>query len=851
LIVGSVAESVLCRLGQSIRELAPDGASTLAAVHDIGKISPGFQIKTPVWDAIEVANRSVLEGNHAKIGQAWLDSLPDMRGADGRSLPWILAVGGHHGRYLARAKLGSRRCFEGEEKWPSHLRSELLAELETAFGTLPMREISKDCPLLHWQTGFITFADWIGSNLDWFPLGEVQTLQNRWTRDSAQQAADEALESLGWHRREAKRKLKFGDLFSSLPDGTPFSPRPLQQVVIDAFDAPGLYLVEAPMGMGKTEAALSAAYRRWTQGGERGLYFALPTQLTSNSIHERVADFLDRAIHDDGAIQTLIHGNAWLHPDQVRPLQPTVGKVSNEDAGAVDAHLWFASSRKALLAPFGTGTIDQALMATMAVKHSALRLFGLSGKVVIIDEVHSYDAYTSALVDSLVEHLLGVGCSVIVLSATLTNRRRRELIAAAGAGEPKKMPQNYPLVTRVRTGAETAEPIAVEGEKDASVDVCLSDGISEGPECWAEIAEAAEAGACVLVIRNTVRSAQETFRAIGGALRAGTGVKTGLIHSRFTHRDRHFNESRWMKRLGRDDSERPRKGAVLVATQVVEQSVDIDADFLFTDPAPVDLILQRLGRLHRHRRENRPSGFTEPACRILWPVIDWNASAREIREAIGPSAWVYPPFSLYQAERLLQKRESIVLPDDIRSVLEASEEVPSELPAGAAVAKEMLDQEVTKMLSSAARERWDRNVPLEDIEGLQTRWGDRPTGLLVVLERAPVKRSGRIDIATVDGRSHSIIPGEFSYTLAKSLHECAIRVPWYLIRELVPLQERWLADHVEDAVIAWGQADSLELELFRMDEAPYRLLYSCGEGLRYERIRFDRTSVDPGEDFWY
>jgi len=849
LIVGSVAEAILRRLAPSTARLASPGTAFAAAVHDIGKISPGFHSKCPFATLFDpLASRH--EGDHAKVGQAWLGTLPELQGKDGRASAWILAVGAHHGSYHPHL-VHLLRDFKAEKErfpWAGDLRQKLFDQLKERFGPVLTEEFDRDSARLHWLTGLVTFADWIGSNSEWFELSSAQPLQDTWTPELARTQAERSVCELGWHRHNVSSKLCFGDLFEPLPGGKLLTPRPLQEALIAATDAPGLYIVEAPMGMGKTEAALAAAYRRWNEGGERGLYFALPTQLTSNRIHHRITEFLDRVVADADSVQALVHGNAWLFPDRIRSVQPT-----HRDSGgdATDAHTWFASGRRALLAPFGTGTIDQALMAVMAAKHSALRLFALSGKAVVIDEVHSYDPYTSALVDQLVKHLLAVGCSVFILSATLTARRRRELIAAAGAYLPAEMPNDYPLITRVVSGASFAEPIPVVAETPQPVTVTLEQRTPDDDATWQEIAEAVEAGASVLVIRNTVKSAQETYRRLKSLIRADLGIETGLLHSRFTFLDRQRKEADWMEKLGRDGTGRPKRGAILVATQVVEQSVDIDADLLVTDLAPVDLVIQRLGRLHRHRREFRPAGFEQPRCLILIPEVDWNGEEKAIKASLGPSAWVYPSFALFQAERLLDERDRIVLPGEIRELLEASDTPPESMPAGAQKFGDALYEQDRMMALSAARQGWLDSATLTDIEGTKTRWGAQRSGLIVLLRETPSEREGRTTLVLADGSTHVVRPGQFFYPLAKSLHENAIRVPWYLVGSAVAGQPSWLRNHIEDAVAMVHGIDTREVECVGGSGPNYDFSYSAEEGLCYAKRDSISISLETDEDFWY
>jgi CRISPR-associated endonuclease/helicase Cas3 len=847
LIVGAVAEAVRALLPPACEKLAPPGAVTLTAAHDIGKITPGFLRKCPLSLFFQLPGSQNCEKNHALVSQAFLASLPEMQ--DERGLPhaWGLSAGGHHGSYptsKVHNNLGKRSGpVELDLAWPDLFRRELLSELIENFGPLPT-DHAVIGSRVHWLTGFVTFCDWIGSNTDWFPLHFEQPLRNHFTPESARAGAAAALELIGWHRRAVFPKLPFSRLFAA-PDAPLFTPRPLQETLIALADQPGLYIVEAPMGMGKTEAALAAAYRRWNEGEERGLYFALPTQLTSNRIHNRVSEFLGHVI-DGHSIQTLAHGNAWLSEDRVRSFFPA--HTSAGEADATEACQWFTSSRKPLLAPFGTGTIDQALMACIGAKHSALRLFALSGKVVVIDEVHSYDPYTSALVDQLIRWLLEVGCTVIILSATLTVKRRREMIEKAGATEPSPPPSDYPLITKVVGDTATHHPVADPAIHETVVHLKHLDAAD--PDFIGKIARAAESGACVLVIRNTVASAQQTFRSIKAALQDDT-IPVGLLHSRFPHFQRQRNEKRWMDLLGKNPSSRP-SGCVLVATQVVEQSVDIDADLLVTDLAPTDLLLQRLGRLYRHVRP-RPPGFETATCWILQPAVDWTAEPKAIREEIGASAYIYPPIALYLAQEVWRKRATVTLPTEIRELLESPASLMDSLPAGAAKLAEELETETGNMLSSALRQGPFKEPNLPDTEGAQTRWHMQPSALLVLLSESPRTQGYETLVTPLDGSPQTINAGRFNYDLAKLLHENAVRIPAYLVRSAFSQQPAWLTTHISDAVLAVCAKDSTALEIIGGENLSYQLSRHPEQGVSYEKITGRTTPFEDSDDLdsWF
>ena len=658
--VGTVAQCLLQILPDSVKRNLPEGAVTLVAAHDIGKITPGFQIKAPFWPFYGATSSAVLPNglctNHSLMSQAHLVEHCDQSDA----ADWLISTGGHHGRYPIgfKAKVPRKMRFEGGLETFIPLRQELLEKLVELFGPIPIEKTDKNRERIHLLTGFTIFADWIGSNSDWFPPDHPTDLQ------SLHQTAERCLDHLRWIVR-SKSGLSFGELFET-ENPESFTPRGIQSALIGAADRPGLYIVEAPMGMGKTEAALAATYRRWIEGEERGLYFALPTQLTSNRIHDRVHNFL-RAATDSESIETLIHGSSWLREGGSRRV---IRKNDSDDYNESEEALrWFSSTRKQLLAPFGTGTIDQALLAVLPAKFAALRYFALAGKVVVIDEVHSYDPYMSELVDRLVGYLIKAGSTVIILSATLTAARRKELVKAAGGMEAK--PNNaYPLITKVTNGESEAEHIEIT-EKPIEKEVRIENRFDadESDAYWQQIADTVESGGNVVVIRNTVALAQQTYLRLKALLSEQTPAdRVGLLHSRFPQNERNKRENKWTRLLGKGDLHRP-TGSLLISTQIVEQSVDIDADLLVTDLAPIDLILQRIGRLHRHKRSRAPI-CEKATCHILHPLRKWKGSSTEIKQALAPHHFVYPAISLWQSATFLTETSQIRLPGEIRQILE-------------------------------------------------------------------------------------------------------------------------------------------------------------------------------------
>lgn len=833
--VGAVSKFIEKHLAPSCRGLVPLGSATLCAAHDIGKISPGFLMKSPIWreqwqQALGLSSPDQYEPFHAKISHYFLAFNTE------RPLNWLVSIGGHHGTYTSNRPQPRLRNTKDH---PSLIegKGELLDELTRFFGPLPTEPIER-AARLHWFTGMMIFSDWVGSNIEWFPLHATSKL----TLETATNRAEAAIEAIGWHRRAVSQNSSFESLFG-------FTPNPLQKSLLQATDTRGLYIVEAPMGVGKTEAALALAYDRWTLGDERGLYFALPTQLTSNRIHERVSAFLNSVIIDSST-QALIHSNAKLRDDRITPLFATAPD-SETRRQADTANQWFSDSRKALIAPFGTGTIDQALMAVLPVKFAALRLFALAGKVIVIDEVHSYDPYTSAYVDRAVKWLLETGCTVVILSATLTAQRRAELVAATGATETDKT-DAYPLITKVPVGSTHAEHIPVLDAAPASKEISIEKMDLDASD-WIDTAvAAAENGACVLVIRNTVATAQSTYQDLKCCCRDGHGIEFGLIHSRFPQFQRNFNESKWTEQLGRSSKNRP-KGAILVGTQVLEQSIDIDADILMTDIAPTDLLLQRIGRLHRHPRV-RPPGYERAHCILLQRTVDWNDDPKNIKEQIGTSAFIYPPIALYQSTQTWNEIRTLTLPEQIRPLLKATQLIPEKLPSGA---QHFLD-EYLKVKETQKNAAWTNdvfNAPSKvDTEGAQTRWKIQPSAMVVLLRAEPIIRANSVALEFLNGKQHRLHLGRFDFKLARLLHLNAVRVPRYIVADqLQPgIQPDWLDQHLPQSLLAICERDNTTCRLADGTESPaYTLSYHQDRGLSHVRNKITPSIPDHDDESWF
>lgn len=745
----------------------------LAALHDLGKISPGFQRKCPAWikeNNLEKIARNncwdtAMEPYHGQVSHAAIQSFLIDKGIDRKTSKFVSAVlGAHHG-YLAqpndrgfRPKGAISETHSGID-WDAE-RAMNAQKIWDYFVAPSFSSCTDESPALWWIAGLTSVADWIGSDERFFS-------PERSVKDGdISSKAWGALDAIGFRQIEFIPNLSFHDLFhdSKNPE-IKWVPNEMQEKALAAINKPGVYVIEAPMGMGKTEAALWSAYQLLLAKKANGIYFALPTQMTSNRIHIRMNDFL-RRIAPDIPSSHLIHGNSWLMEMDfgIHPSVTDKNEKTCDDARA--ARAWFASTKRGLIARFGVGTIDQALLGVVAAKHFFVRHFALAGKVVILDEIHSYDLYTGTLIDKLITTLEELGCTVIILSATLTEKRRRKMLSCSDE-DIKESDISYPLITG-RTEDTPIRHVSVTPPQDKSIKVDFVDA-SKAVE---EAIQCAQNGGAVLWICNTVDNAQQCYRSFKEA--TNDQFPLGLLHSRFPFWRREQLENEWMERLGKEG--KTRCGSILVSTQIVEQSVDLDADLLITELAPTDMILQRLGRLWRHERNNRPVNL--PKLYILEEeksLDDFrNMEAKSIEKSLGGKAKVYAPYVLLRSLEIWKDNSHILIPSQIRALIEATYvERENEPLSWQQLSDNWFGTDSAKKMCAARNSNlWQ--VALEDEEGVQTRINEMST-VSVVLCKSLDKRNALF----IDETSHGL-GDEFSLALAQSIHKNLVKVPKYL-----------------------------------------------------------------------
>jgi CRISPR-associated endonuclease/helicase Cas3 len=686
----------------------------IAGLHDLGKASPPFALRETAQDIRRLYDETAFALPHsppaakdAPHGYVTATELPVILEQD-FGFPCLLAerigvmIGGHHGvfpRSSETNKLRENAKYIGKPAWANARRALAIEFAKLLDIPRPLNlpdNATLDNGAMMTLAGLVSVADWIGSNASYFEcLVKDSTVPQPFDATNyqahAKTQARKALAELGWLGwPDIATPREFGQLFPLLKD----SLRPLQTAAVEIAESlttPGLVVVEAPMGEGKTEAAMYLADRWNAELHQRGIYFALPTQATSNQMFGRVRQFLKGRFADENVLLQLQHGHASLLEEFDILLQEgsRILKLQNvlDDAQhdchdctpSVVAAEWFTHRKRGLLAPFGVGTVDQALLAVLQTRHVFVRLFGLAHKTVIVDEVHAYDAYMSALLERLLEWLAALGSPVLLLSATLPKERRDRLVQAyrKGLGLPPEplafdlAEDHYPRITW--TTHEQCRVRHIEASAQNTRALHLQHTAEDVTELGNKLQQALEHGGCAAVICNTVQTAQDVYESLKPFFAAD---ELDLLHARYLFKDRAERETRTLKRFGKlsDEVVRPHR-AVLVSTQIIEQSLDLDFDLMVTQLAPADLMLQRSGRLHRHQRDARPPGLENATLWVCSPTI-----ADDGKPDFGKSKYVYDEHVLLRSWLAVKDRNHIAIPGEIEEMIESVYDSKRECP---------------------------------------------------------------------------------------------------------------------------------------------------------------------------
>ncbi|MFD8193103.1 CRISPR-associated helicase Cas3' [Streptomyces wuyuanensis] len=819
-----------------------------AGLHDIGKVS-GFQFCSHSarahLSATFLSEQGAL-GNeriaHDVAGMRAVSAVLGALGFEGDADEMAKAaeriaeiVGGHHGRFH-RNEFHGDLPFLGGPAWARQREAHAVAVHELLGSPQAPGEFKAPAAAL--VTGVVILADWLMSQEEYLCRRQQvvePSLQAHFTQSQADAAT--LLTEAGLAPVDLERR-GFSETY-----GIYGQPNPLQRSVMDELpnvvrDATrgGILLVTAAPGDGKSETALEAERVLSGAFGTRGFAFLLPTMATSDQMYGRVASTLQRQAGQDAGL-TLTHSMAWLSSaysdnDLASGQRISAGDGDEEGAtgGRCDADMrprqWLRGAKRPLLAQFTVGTVDQALMSVLPVRHNALRMLALSGKTFIIDEAHAYDPYMQLLLGRLLNWLGWYGVPVVLLSATLprsiSDRLIKEYLQGAGHGRRslrgRTFPAPYPGWLYVdgasARATEISEPRQLEQAAARSMELRVRvepvvQGERGGSRDRLAVIErllepvAREGGGCALVVCNTVGDAQETYMRLRERFDHRSHAEGGcvqLLHARFPGDVRESRTAGATDGMGRRGPRPDRR--IVVATQVVEQSLDLDADIVISDLAPLALLLQRAGRCWRHEnwwvRHGRPCGrerpgwAREPQLVVLDPMTDGGGVPRQWGE-------VYPEFLLTETSKRLGalSAPTISIPGDVQDLVEAVHGDRPDLfdwenpdPRGSAAwnayrGKELAEQGVAGVVAIPAA-RSVRNLHdlhhlpgSEDEWELSTRLGADSVRLLCAYEQ----ENGRLtlDIAGEEplpdpGRGERVPPAAVRAVLRRTI---PVRADWF------------------------------------------------------------------------
>lgn len=700
--------------------------------HDFGKATPAFQTKksylhdddldnnimerllrdgfTGLQD-FDVASPDRHKSPHAMAGEALLEK-------QGLSATVGAIIGGHHGKpchelfsYEEQASYFSNyyQVDKNGDVQIINQWNDVYNELIAMGFSLINNDSAKwndlrDVPSINQQQaiileGLLIMSDWLASSEYWNddetqPLFPLISIEHNFTDIDEKRRFHSAL--LIWLKEDEWTPQPVSDVKKLFEKRWRFLPHTVQKRMVGAMNDihnPGMIIIESGCGTGKTEIALAATEVIAEKTDHNGFFMGLPTQATTKAMYKRVADWLN-SIADEQKVKlglNVMYSNA----EQKMPRAENV-----EERSAVVVNSWF-SGKKAILTEFTVATIDHLLMMSLKQKHLFLRHLAMSGKVVVIDEVHSYDVYMSSYLSRTLEWLGIYKVPVIALSATLPAEKRAELLGSYIIGRygiyPEEMDESdaaYPLMTY--TDGPAIHRLSDFPKQSSQRFQVIR--LGDDDQLVVRVKKTIAGGGIAGIIVNTVRRAQQISKEFDG-------IPVLLLHSEFLTSDRAEREDKLIKMIGKG-GKRP-KQLIVVGTQVLSQSLDIDFDVLFTDIAPVDLLIQRIGRLHRHKIP-RPANLMAPQVYLM--------GASHFADYGGANEAIYEKYYLMKTDYFLGQQ--LVIPDDVSPLVQRvySENTDAEVK-GLSAAKRLLKSHMEQEEVKAQRYQIEEPMPNDSLHG--------------------------------------------------------------------------------------------------------------------------------------
>ncbi|OCG04672.1 hypothetical protein A9G12_06585 [Gilliamella sp. wkB112] len=693
------------------------------AWHDIGKFANGFQqlFKHNFPQLIAADHSKQYLTRHDSLGfWLWRDFLINQNEIffdnydekiDSTLDTWLLIMTGHHGKPPELQNVYGSLAFTKQDKQASLAYLKAINQLFLTEHKLEQyppyffdKKLRKKFKRVSWLFAAITvISDWLGSNEQYFPFcSEIMPLSEYWYKHAMPQA-EKAIATLP----KSSPMIPFKDiatLFPFIEKPTPLQQHALSCPITDK--GAELFILEDVTGAGKTEASMILAHRLMSAQKARGIYIALPTMATANAIYQRMASVYGQLYQaDNHPSLVLAHGASHMNPHFNQSIltkdDNSQQQYKNDEPSIIaECNEWFVDSRKkSLLAEVGVGTLDQALIAVLPFKHQTLRLLGLQHKLLILDEIHAYDSYMIKLLEILLNYHAMQGGSAIILTATLPTFLRDKLLnafyqglTASNEGLTINQQAPFPLMTQLNHNGLIEQALPTRDEVKRQVKIDWITDIDSGID---KIKQTIQQGKIICWIKNSVQDAIDLYQQLQLKLNLDTDSIL-LFHSRFAFCDRLAIEEKTLYWAGKTSNHDIRHGKVIIATQVIEQSLDLDFDEMISDIAPIDLLIQRAGRLQRHVRDQqgniKPSDKHiqanddrgQPIITILAPIWQDNPNEDWLNSPIfRNTSYVYSNHALlWLTQQTLKQLGYIKMPEDARLLIESVYNQEIEPPSG-------------------------------------------------------------------------------------------------------------------------------------------------------------------------
>ncbi|MCF6219396.1 MAG: CRISPR-associated helicase Cas3' [Gammaproteobacteria bacterium] len=694
------------------------------ALHDLGKFTDSFQSIRPDLLQELQSRQSTASGGvrHDTLGyHLWLQHLlpffvergmvteksPRMRYTpDDLALlnAWMRATTGHHGEPPKDESiiLPDYLNFPADTEAIKSFVSELIPLFLHDDITFPKLDLETTKEATWWLAGFVVLCDWLGSSREPAEFsGTPRELTDYW--HGAQPWATAVVERSGLTSPEVSSQFSLQDFFGSELD---VEPTPLQAEAAERQidNSAQLFILEDVTGAGKTEAAIILLHRLMKKELVQGAYFGLPTMATSNGMYRRMGKVYQKLYVAGSFPSCVLAHSAREMSDLFRDsIVATTADTSPVDYGdgtmPAGAHCsaWLADNRKkALLANIGVGTVDQAVLSVLPSRHQSLRLLGLLGKCLILDEIHNVDARQNVLICHMLKAHAATGGSAILLSATLSKAQRKEFVNSFSEGLGRTAPvlqkisaQDYPLLTQLGSTLFDEKVLATRSSVQRTVKMKF---VHNEEEIYQTIQQSSARGECICWIRNTIKDARKAYQALKEKIPKN---KLKLFHARYAMQDRLDIENLVLDRFGPDSTAEDRSGQVLIASPVVQESLDLDFSQLITDLCPSDLIIQRAGRFRRHIRDvsgNRLKKGQDQRSNALLHIFapEWcdEPKADWVKQWNSGSNAIYQADHLWFTQKWIKAHKQLCMPQDARSMIESiygdlAAETPEGLQAAA------------------------------------------------------------------------------------------------------------------------------------------------------------------------